>query len=128
MPRTKRLALAHLVEDVERAPVDEAEVADVERDLDLGDPVEAAVEPGCGRPLESRLAVALLAHRVDDVVALAPARGELEHDLGRILQVGVEHDHRVARGDVDAGGERDLVAEVPRQPDELEARSFCAAA
>ena len=104
------------------APVDEPEVADVERHLHLGDPVEAPVEPGRRRALEPRLTVALVAHGVDDVVALTPARGELEHDLGRILQVGVEHDHRVARGQVDAGGQRDLVAEVPRQLDQLEPR------
>ena len=32
------------------------------------------------------------------------------------------HDHRVAGREVDAGGERDLVAEVAREPDDAEAR------
>ncbi len=114
--------LAHLVEDVERTPVDETEVTDVEGHLDLGDLVEPAVEPRGRRPLEPGLAVALLPDRIDDVVALAPARRELEHDLGRILQIRVEHDHRVAGRDVDAGGEGDLVPEVPRELDQLEAR------
>ena len=128
MPRTKRLDSRIWLNTSSARAVDEAEVADVERHLDLGDLVEAAVEPGGGRPLEPRLAVALLADRVDDVVALAPARGELEHDLGRVLQVGVEHDHRVARGQVDAGGQRDLVAEVPRELASLNRGSCWAAA
>src|SRR5262249_14723750 len=40
----------------------------------------------------------------------------------RILKVGVHDDHRVAGREVDAGGQRDLVAEVARQPDEPEPR------
>ena len=36
------------------------------------------------------------------------------------------HDHRVAGREVDARGERDLVAEVPREPDEREARIVAA--
>ena len=56
-------ALAHLVEHVESAPVDQAEVAGIERHVDLRDAVEAAVEPGRGRALEPGLAVARPAGR-----------------------------------------------------------------
>ena len=61
-------------------------------------------------------------HRVDDVVALAPAGGELEDHLRRILEIAVEHDHRVAQRDVDAGSQRDLVSEVAGELDEAETR------
>src|SRR5436190_320820 len=83
------VALPHLVEHVERAPVDEPEVADVHRHLNLRDPVEAAIERSRGGALEARLTLANVPDRVDDVVALAPAPRELEDDLRRILQVGV---------------------------------------
>src|SRR5439155_1282166 len=46
-------ALAHPREDVEHPPVDEPEVADVDRDLDLGDPVEGTVEGRRRHPLEA---------------------------------------------------------------------------
>ena len=122
MPRTKRL-LSRI----------RAKTSSTRRSTSLKSPtssgtctseirLNAAVEPRGGRPLEPRVALAHVADRVDDVVPLAPSLGELEHDLGRILQVGVEDDHRVADGEVDAGGERDLVAEVPRQPDEPKPR------
>ena len=122
MPRTKRLLSRICVNTSSARRSTSLKSPTSTRNLHLGDPVEAAVEPRRGRALEPRLALADVAHRVDDVVALAPARGELEDDLGRILEVGVEHDHRVARREVDAGGERDLVAEVAREPDEPEAR------
>jgi len=53
--------------------------------------------------------------RVDDLVAFAPLGGECRHDLRRILQVGVHHDHRVARRVIHARRDRDLMAEVARQ-------------
>jgi hypothetical protein len=83
-------------------PVDEPEVADVDGNRHLGDPVEGAVEPARRRPLEPRLALADIPHRVDDVLALAPARRELEDDLRRILEVSVEHDHRLTGREIDA--------------------------
>ena len=37
-----------------------------------------------------------------------------------MLQVAVHRDDRVARGEVEARRERDLVAEAPREPDDLD--------
>jgi hypothetical protein len=37
-----------------------------------------------------------------------------ENDLGRVLQVGVHHDDCAAGGVVEAGSDRDLVAETAR--------------
>jgi hypothetical protein len=119
------VALSHALEDVEDAAVDEAEIADVERDLHLRDPIERAVEPRGRGPLEPGLARAHVANRVDDVIAFAPLLRELENHLGGVLEIGIEDDHRFADGEVDARGQRDLVAEVPRQLHELEARISC---
>ena len=64
----------------------------------------------------------LLADGIDHVVALAPARRHLEDDLRRILKICVHDDDRVAGRDVQAGGHRHLVPEVPGQPQDLQAR------
>ena len=72
--------------------------------------------------LEARLALALLADGVDDVAARAPVVEHLGDQLRRILEVGVEHHDGIARGVVEAGGQRRLVAEVARQVDDAHAR------
>ena len=61
------------------------------------------------------------AGRLDDVEARFPARDELRNELGRMLHVGVEADHRVALGVVHARGQRGLMAEVARQMDHRDA-------
>ncbi len=68
--------------------------------------------------LEAAFALARQALGVDDLVALLPLGDHVEHDLGRILEIGVHDDDRLARGAVHAGGDRDLVAEIARQLDE----------
>jgi hypothetical protein len=107
-----------LREDVESPPIHEPEVADVDGNLNLGDPVEGTVEGVRRRPLEPCLPLARSPNRVDDVVALAPPLSEVEDDLRRILQVCIQHDDGVPGREVYPCRERDLMPEVPREPDQ----------
>jgi hypothetical protein len=50
--------------------------------------------------------------RVHDVVAFAPFFEKLLDQLGRVLQVAVHQNRRVAAADVEPGGRGDLVSEV----------------
>ena len=97
------VALGHLVEDVDDLAVEQAEVAGLARERDLGDPVHQAVVDLAGEQLEPGLAARGGPHAVDDLEAVAPALDHLGDDLGRILEVGVDHDDRVAACVVDAG-------------------------
>ena len=74
------------------------------------------------RLLETRVPGTFLADAKDHVEALAPPRCHLQDDLRGILEIGVHDDHRIAGGDVHAGGDRDLVTEVPGKTKDLEAR------
>ena len=121
-PAQEAVALAHRQQGVERAAVQQAEVAGVVLELDLGELVEQPVEPARGAQLEARLAVALLADGVDDVAPGPPVVEHRRDHLGRVLEIGVEHHDGVAAGVVEAGGERRLVAEVPRQVDDAHPR------
>ena len=114
-------ALGHRQQRVQRAPVEQAEVAGVWLEVHLGELVEELVEPGGGRELERGLALALLAHGVDHVCPLAPAGDHVRDQLGRVLQVGVEHRDDVSGGVLESGGERGLVAEVAREVDHAHA-------
>ena len=60
--------------------------------------------------------------RVDDFVPFVGLREHLGEELWRVLQVGVHHGDEPAAGPVDAGSERHLVAEVPREAQGPEAR------
>src|SRR3546814_5012916 len=74
-----------------------------------------------GAALERTLARARGAGAMHVVVALAPARDELRDQFRRILAIGVE-DHRRAFADlIEARGERRLLAEVARQPQQRHA-------
>ena len=59
---------------------------------------------------------------VDHVEAVVPAGHERGDHLRRVLQVGIDHDHRIAAGVLQPGGGGDLLAEVARQVDHRNAR------
>ena len=56
MPAHEAVAFRHRLEGLERAAVDEAEVADVGRDVDLGERAHQLVEERRGPALEPGLA------------------------------------------------------------------------
>ena len=116
------VALAHRQQRVQRAAVEQPEVARVGLEVDLRELAEEPVEPRRGGELEGGLALALLAHHVDDVGALAPLGDHVGDQLGRVLQVGVDHRDGVADGVLEAGGQRRLVAEVAREVHDAHAR------
>ena len=120
-PAQEPRALAQAQERVERGAVEEAEVAGVGLEVDLREPAHERVEPARGRELEARLALALAPLGDDDVRALAPARDQVGDELGRILEIAVDHHHRVAARVVEPGGQRQLVAEGPRQVQDADA-------
>jgi hypothetical protein len=120
-PAQVAVALAQGQQRVERAPVEQPEVAGVLGQLHVGDLGDQAVEHAGGAALEAGLALALGAHGIDHVGPGAPAVEHLEDDLGRVLEVGVHHHHGVARRVVEARRQRGLVAEVARELDDLHA-------
>jgi hypothetical protein len=81
---------------------------------------EQAIEARGGRPLERRLTLAVLAHRVDNIAAFPPLRDEVDDDLGRVLEIGVHHDHRLTGGEVQSRRDGHLVTEVAGEPDRPE--------
>ena len=94
------------------ATVHQAEVARVERDVDIGDALQQTVEEAGGPEFELGFALAVGTHGIDDFIALAPFFDHARDRLRRVLQIGVHHDHGVALGKVGPGGNGDLMAEV----------------
>ena len=60
----------------------------------------------------------LLSPSAHDVVAIVQFREQLGNLLGRMLQVAVHRDDHVARGGVEAGGERGSLAIIPGETDD----------
>src|SRR6266404_4857232 len=114
--------LAQLAQHVDHAAAHQAEVARVERHLDGDHRGEQPVEPLGGEELEARLPGAGAPAAIHDLEAFAPAGDHLQHHLGRILQVRVHHHDRLAVRVIEAGGDRGLVAEVPRDGEDAVSR------
>ena len=74
-----------------------------------------------GRPFQPRFALAHPALRVDHVEAVAPSGNQRGNDFRRVLQIGVDHDYRVAACVIQAGGDGDFLAEIARQTDRCNA-------
>ena len=109
----KARLLGQRQERVERAAAHQAKVARVERDRRVGHPVEHAIKGGRREPLEKRLALAAAANGIDHVRLLLGHRpAHLGEEFGRVLQVGVDDQHLLARAQVEPGGQRELVAVV----------------
>ena len=74
--------------------------------------LDTAIENFGGPALERCFSVAIRAHAIDHVITVEPFLIKLSDYFGRILQVGVDDDHGVARGMFQAGGDGHLVAEI----------------
>ena len=59
----------------------------------------------------------VLALRGHNLEAGAPLLDELRHQLGRMLEVGIHHDHRLAARRAQTGAHRRLVAEIAGERD-----------
>src|SRR5690606_23250267 len=106
------LAFAQGPQRIERARRQQAEIAGVLRDRRVRQPADHAVEQVRGAALEQAFASALGAGAIDIVVAFAPALDETRDQLRRILAVGIQDQRRALLHQVEAGGERGLLAEV----------------
>jgi hypothetical protein len=121
LPLEVEVVLGVLADRVEDAASREAELAGVPRHGDVrearDDPVVEPPEPAQehGLVAASRLAV-------DDVVALLPAADELRDELGRILEVGLDQDRRVAGRVQETEVDRAVRPDVPREAHRLHVR------
>ena len=99
----------------------EPEVAGVEWDLDGAHSTDQTIKQAGGNLLEPGFPVALPPLRVDHVKPFAVLGIKGGDQLRRILKIRIHHDHRGTPADIDARGNRDLVAEIAAQVDGLHA-------
>jgi len=114
--------LACAAQGDDHAPAHQPEVAGVDRDRDVRQAADRAVEDARGENLERTFAGPPAARRIDDVVAVAEFGQEVADQFGRILEVAVHQHHRVSTRRVESRGGGDLVAEVARERDHAQVR------
>ncbi len=115
-------ALGHRAERVDDGARHESEVTGPARHRDDRDAGEQPVEQVRGEAARRGIGRAVAAQRDHHVVAIVPLRDEIAHEFRRVLQVGVDRDDGIAACVVEAGGQRDLLAEVARQRDDANPR------
>ena len=113
----KREAFLQPVHRVDRLAVEQAEVAGAARDIAAREEVEQPVEGLSIEFSERSVGLAVDAVAVDDLVAVAPLRQELERHLGRMLQVRVHDDGSVAARVFQPGRDRQFLAEIAAEGD-----------
>ena len=86
-PPQEAVLFAHAAHDVDDLSIQEAEVAGVERDIDVGNPVDHPVKKRSGSLLEPGFAVPFAANGVDDFVPFPPFRDQLQNRFRRILKI-----------------------------------------
>ena len=100
------------LEGVERASVDEPEIARVWRDLDRRELSKKPVKEMSRKFLEPSLTLAIFFSRHRRLGIFFQLLDHLERHFGRVLEVRIHDDHGFPASEVEAGGDRDLVTEV----------------
>jgi hypothetical protein len=117
-PRT----FGHTKQGIHNPAVHETEVRRIRCELDVADSIQDSVKRRGARALEEPGMLAARPHREDDIEARLPLGDELGHDFRRMLKIGIHHDDRLPGSVLEAGGDRDLMTEIPRQADSPYAR------
>ena len=109
------MALARLPQSVDDAPAHQTKIAGVDGYRNVRQPAYDTVKYGSRQDFEAALAAAAPPRCKNDVVAGLIAVEKLSDEFGRILQIAVHEDNRVAVGSVEPRGRRDLMPEIARQ-------------
>jgi hypothetical protein len=115
------MLLPQLQHSVDHAAAHQPEVAGVARKVHAADVLHQPIEQARGRPLRPGLAFTRAPLGVNHVEAVPPTCDERRDHFGRVLQIGIDHDHGLAAGVLEAGGGGDLLAEITRQIDDRHA-------
>src|SRR3954451_7733413 len=105
-----------MLDNVNNSSIHQAEIAAVERDVDLADRSQDPVKEMITKPLDETF-LTVLPDRVNYLEAFAPPGHEPGQDFGRVLQVSVHHDNRIATRMIDARRHRGLMAEISAEVD-----------
>jgi len=115
--------LRHVPQRHHHPPIHQAEIARIQRDFNLGNPVDQPVEKPRRLHLEPAFAFPLLPDCINDVISFFPSLNHLGDDLRWILQIRVDKDDGLPIRIVQPGRHRDLMAEVPGEAQDTHLRS-----
>ena len=113
-PANEPTTLREPVERVDDPAIHQAEIAAIERDVEVADQAQDSVERKVSQPLEEAL-FAAPADGVHDVVAIPPQPEKLRQQFRGVLQIAVHHDDGLSSGMLEPRRDRGLVAEIPTQ-------------
>ncbi len=105
---------------VDDATIEQLEIRRIPK-IDAAEPRQHRIEEPGSHSGERTVALAAPLDRIDDHGALAPFLDHRRDQLRRMLQIGVNRDHRVAARSLEAGEQRRLLAKIAREPEPLDA-------
>jgi len=113
--------LARAFERIDDAPAHQPEIARIDGDRHVGETARDAIEQARRHHFEGAFTAARAARRIDDVVARAPLLDERGDEFGRVLQIAVHQDDRIAKRRIQSRRRGELMAEVSREIDDDQA-------
>jgi hypothetical protein len=118
-PAHVAIRLSARLESVSHPAADQTEVAGVPRNLHIRKSSNEAVHDADEAVPPSRVSASDGSNAVDDIEPFLPLGEKGWYDVGRVLQVRVQHDDRIAAREFVARGYRSLDPEVPTESDVL---------
>src|SRR5215471_14686984 len=115
------MALAQRIRCVQSATAQQAEITGVARHGCRHRPFEQAIEQRRSASFQEALTLARGPLRINDLITFLPALDEFWNELRRVLKVCVDDDDRISVRVIEAGGQRQLLAEVATQIDDCDA-------
>ncbi len=109
------IALGQGAQRADHAAIEQAKITGALGNLHARAGRHQPVETAHADALDDAFIAAIAPHRVHHVVAGPPAPHHLRHARQRMLKIGVDQQHGVADGGINARGQRCLLAEIARQ-------------
>ena len=98
-------------DNINNCAIHQAEIATVERDVELADGAQDPVKQVISKPFDGTF-LPILPDGVNHLESLAPPGHEQGQHFGRVLKVTVHHDDRSAPRMIEARRHRGLMAEI----------------
>ena len=116
-PAQEDVLVLQPVHNIDHGAIEQHVIGAARLDAHVADRVEHTIVKLRGEPLAGRLRASSSRSRRDDLGAASPRRNQLRDQFGRMLEVGIHHDHGASARVAHARAQRRLMAEVARERD-----------
>src|SRR5262245_26165239 len=113
-PAHEALTFRQIFKGIHRPAIHQAEVAAVQRNVDIADRAQDTIKGGIRQALDQSF-FSFGANGIDDIVSFSPGLNQLLDDFGRILQIAIHDDDGPTTGLIDSRRDGRLMSKITAQ-------------